>query len=457
MRKYLLIGLLVTVVSLLQGQGKSFTLDEAVAYGLENSNAIKMGNIDVESANYDIKEVKSIGMPSVTGGVDYSYYFFVPKQPVEDFISPTVYQILEAESLATAPTGPPAVFEFGFVQPHALTGKIGVNQLIFDGSYLYAIKGAKLYKELSRKQMDATEQTIKADVTKAYLAVLIARANLQNIEDNMKTLTVSLREVKAMYEEGFMESLDVDRLQLSYDELSIQQENLTEFIKLSENLLKFQMGYPIDDDIDLTENIEGLVTKFDAEVQTTYELDPNKRAEFRIMNASQELNEVDLKRNKAAYYPSIAGFASYQQSLQRQNLFDNDEVGFLPTGVVGVGINIPIYDGGEKSAKIQKVKLSMEKLELQKLEFERGMKLQVRNAEVAYNNAKRMLENRQKSLSMNESIYERTKIKFKEGVGSSVEVTQAENSYYSAQNQYISALYDLLQAKVDLDIALGTL
>jgi len=260
-----------------------------------------------------------------------------------------------------------------------------------------------------------------------------------------------------MFKAGFMESLDVDRLQLSHDELKIQEENITEFIKLSKNLLKFQMGYPIDDEISLTENIENLVTKFDAEATGIYDVNPSQRAEFRLLETSQQLNEIDLKRNKAAYYPSVVGFANYQESLQRQNLFDGNESGFLPTGVVGLGINVPIYDGGEKSAKIQKVKLNMEKVELQKLEFERGMKLQVRNAEVAYFNSKRMLSNRKQALDMNESIYDRTKIKFNEGIGSSVEVTQAENSLYNAQNQYISALYDLLQAKVDLDIALGTL
>jgi len=165
MLKFIAISILTSCTLLLKAQ-QSFTLDEAVEFGLQNSNSIKMGNIDVQSANYDIKEVKSIGMPNISGGIDYNYYFYVPKQPVEDFIGPSVYQILEAENLATAPTGPPATFELGFVQPHALTAKIGVNQLIFDGSYLYAIKGAKLYRELSKKQMDATEQTIKADVKK---------------------------------------------------------------------------------------------------------------------------------------------------------------------------------------------------------------------------------------------------------------------------------------------------
>jgi len=198
--------------------------------------------------------------------------------------------------------------------------------------------------------------------------------------------------------------------------------------------------------------------KFDAEsTSEDVSIDPSKRSEFQLLNTTQELNQLDLKRNKAGYLPNVGAFASFQESLQRTNLFDNDQTGFLPTGVVGFKINVPIYDGGEKSAKIQKVKLNIEKIDLQKDEFTRGMTLQVKNAQVAMSNAKRNLKNRNKALEITQSIYDRTKIKFTEGVGSSVEVTQAENTLYQAQAEVISALYDLLTAKVDLDIALGNL
>jgi len=176
-----------------------------------------------------------------------------------------------------------------------------------------------------------------------------------------------------------------------------------------------------------------------------------------LLNTNQQLNDLDLKRNKAGYYPTLKAFASFQQSLQRTNLFDNDQTGFLPTGLLGFSINVPIYDGGEKSAKIQKVKLNIEKTNIQKAEFTRGMILQVRNSQVALRNAKRNLENRKNALEMTQSIFDRTKIKFTEGVGSSVEVTQAEGNLYQAQAEYISALYDVLESKVDLDIALGEL
>ncbi|MEM9547064.1 MAG: TolC family protein [Bacteroidota bacterium] len=436
-----------------------FSLDEAVAYGIENQNSLKISEIEVVNAEEDIKEFRSIGMPKVSGAMDYNYYYYIPRQPVEDFIGPTVYSILEAEGLPTTTQGPPQTFELAFVQPQQLNLGVSANMLVFDGSYIYGLKAAKLYRDLVKKQKDSSIEDIKTNVTKAYLSILIAEENEKTITDNMTTLEKSLEEVKAMYEAGFMESLDVDRLQLSYDNLSTQLDNVKGMIDLSYNLLKFQMGYPMDDPIELSESIEDLIVKFDADSfnVNAVDINPNQRVEYQLLNTTQELNNLDLKRNKAGYYPSVSAFASFQETLQRTNLFDSDQTGFLPTGLLGFSVNIPIYDGGEKSAKIQKVKLNIEKTDLEKTEFTRAMTLQVRNSQVALRNAKRNLENRKQALDMTESIYDRTKIKFTEGVGSSVEVTQAEGNLYQAQAEYISALYDVLQSKVDLDIALGEL
>ena len=437
----------------------SFTLEEAVDYAMENHNSLKMSDSDIVNADHDIKEYRSIGLPKVSGAVDYNYYYYIPKQPVEDFISPAVYGILAAEGLPTETQGPPETFEFSFVQPQQLTLGLNANMQIFDGSYIYGLKAAKLYRELVKKQKNATEEEIKANVTKAYLSILIARENENTLTDNMTTLKKSLDEVSEMYQAGFTESLDVDRLQLSYDNLSTQLENVRGLIELSHNLLKFQMGYPIDGDVTLSESIDDLIIKFDANDLSDDQVvvNPEKRAAYMLLNTTQDLNDLDLKRNKAGYYPSLSAFASFQETLQRTNLFDGDQTGFLPTGLLGFKINVPIYDGGEKSAKIQKVKVNIEKTNIQKDEFTRAMTLQLRNGEVAFRNAKRNLQNRKKALEMTESIYDRTKIKFTEGVGSSVEVTQAEGALYQAQAEYISALYDVLQAKVDLDIALGDL
>jgi outer membrane protein TolC len=435
------------------------TLQEAIDYALDNTNAIKLKQIDIASASADIKEFKSIGMPKVSGSVNYQYYFFTPAQPVADFITPSVYEVLfDEEVLNRRELGPPEVFEFSLFQPHQLTGGIEASALLFDGSYLIGLKAAKLYKELVAKEMTATEQEIKSNVTKAYMAVLIAEENRSVISNNIRTVSKSLEEIKALYEEGFAESLDVDRLTLSYNNLYTELEKLEGLIEISKNLLKFQMGYPIEENIVLTEDLEVIVGNYKTEnIVLEESIDYTKRAEYDVINTGQELNKLDLKRNKAGYLPAVRVFANAQEALQRQNLFDGNESGWLPTLAAGVGINIPIYDGGEKSAKIQKVKLNIEKTDIQMDEFKRSVNLQVYNAKLALFNAKKNVANTQTALSINERIYNKTQIKFREGVGSSVEVTQAEASFYEAQGAYINALYDLVTAKTDLDIALGAL
>ncbi|MEE9439944.1 MAG: TolC family protein [Saprospiraceae bacterium] len=437
---------------------QKFSLEEAIDYGINNHTTIKLAELDEINANNDINQVKSIGMPKVRGGVDYSYFFFTPKSPVKDFISPAVYNILKAEGLPTTTQGPPQTFELGFVQPQQLNAELSASMIVFDGSYLYGLKAARLYRELASKKIESSEETVKTNITKAYLSILIAKENYNIVENNIKTIKKSLFEVKAIYKEGFAESLDVDRLQLSLDNLNTQQENIDGIIQLSKNLLKFQMGYQIDNNISLSDNIDQLIIKFNASnTDSNIEIEPENRVEYQLLNKAQELNQLDLKRNKAGYYPSVGAFASMKESLQRRNIFSSDETGFLPTGVVGFNVAIPIYDGGEKSAKIEKVKVNINKVNVQKTIFTNAMSLQVKNTQIAMQNAFRNLKNRRKTLAMTESIYDKTRIKFTEGLGSSIETTLAENDLYKAQSEVISALYDMLHAKVELDIALGNL
>ena len=433
-----------------------FSLDEAVQYALDHSIDKQIQLSEISRAAEDIKDFRSIGMPKVDAGVDYSYYFQVPLQPVEDFIGPAVYNVLFEEGvLQRRDLGAPEVFEFGFIQPHNLTGRIQASSLIFSGSYIYGLRAAKAYRDLVSIQTEATDQKIRGDVTKAYASVLIAAKNKDIIANNIKTIDASILEVSAMYEAGFAEQLDVDRLSLTKNKLDTEFTKLDQVIEVMKNLLKFQMGFPIEEDLELSETLESIELKMGYSSADQPGIDYTKRAMYNAAVKGQELNELNLKANRAGYLPTASVFASHQQSLQRTNLFDNDEAGWLPTSVVGISIGVPIYDGGEKSAKIQKVRLDMAKADLMIQSLERAITMEVRNAQLSLKNAEADLANSKKAMEISESIFDKTRIKFKEGVGSSVEVTQAEGQLFDAQAQYLAALFDLVNAKIDLDIALG--
>jgi len=245
-------------------------------------------------------------------------------------------------------------------------------------------------------------------------------------------------------------------MQLSFETLQTQIGNLDQMIQLSYNLLKFQMNYPIDQNIVVTDNLESMVEQIIVdEITLDGPIDMSRRAEFSVIEVGQQLNELDYKRTKAGYLPTANVFINFQESLQRSNLFYNDEAGWLPTAVAGVSIKAPIYDGGMKKAQMENIKLKMNKTDLQKQDLERLITLQVRNSQRSIINARNTVNNSKKNLDLSQRIYDKTKIKFKEGIGSSIEVTQAEADLYQAQGNYINALYDLLIAKTDYNLALA--
>lgn len=454
---------LITILFLLSLQAKgqqAFSLEEAIAFAVKESAETKLSDLDVRDAEAQITEYRSIGLPKVNAGVDFNRYFYTPVTPVEDFISPVIYEVLvdEFPNEVEAPPGPPQTFEFSFFTKNNLTAKIDGSMLLFDGSYLTGLKAAKLYKELTKKRRAVREEEIKSQVTKAYMNILIAEENAATLDKNIKTISSSLKEAKAYYENGFIEKLEVTRIELSLESLETEIEKVEQLIQLSHDLLKFQMSYPIDKPIKLTEDLETLVDSFSAEaVSLEQEIDFNKKAQYAEIEMGQELNELNIERLKKGYLPNLVARAGVSESLQRNKLFDSSEAGWLPTVYAGLALNIPITDGKLKKGQIQRAEIEKEKVAIQKAEFERGITMQVQTAKLQYINAKKTLANSKRILEVNEEIYETTQIKFREGVGSSIEVTQAENSLFQAQAEYINALYQLLITKTDLDIALGEL
>ncbi|MBX7162695.1 MAG: TolC family protein, partial [Saprospiraceae bacterium] len=206
----------------------------------------------------------------------------------------------------------------------------------------------------------------------------------------------------------------------------------------------------------LSDNLEQVMNRSYLDIMDpNIRVDINKRPETQVIDQTLQLLNINLKRYRMSYFPSLFGFASHSQSLQRNKLFDPDENGWLPTTVVGLQLSVPIFDGFDRNAKIARAKIALAKTNTQKTEFERAVQLEFSNARSQYLNALNTLESRKKSLQLAQKIYDTSNIKFKEGVGSSLELTQAERDLYLSQANVLEAKLMLSQAKADLDKALG--
>lgn len=422
---------------------QSFTLEQAIQYALENQTAIKLANIEVADAEGQLVEYKSTGIPKVNGSLVYNYFpqvpqFLIPKQ----FIDPD------------APEGSFALLPAGTEQ--TIAARIEFSAILADAAWIVGLRAQRMYREMILQEGKATASDVKANVRKAYLAVLIAQKNKEILDLNIANLTKTLHETREIYANGFAEKLDVDRLELSLNNLKAESEKISRLLFLGHNILKFQMSYPLESEIIVEDKLDDLIARMTIEATDLNErVDFSLRPEYAAINLGEELAKINIKRYRLGYIPTLNAFGSHQQQLQRNDLFSDAENGWFGTTVVGLSLNVPIFDGLEKSGKIQRARILLDKTRIQKSEFERAVTLEVRNARASFMNAQQSVETTRNSLALAQRIYDTTQIKFKEGVGSSVELAQAERELYAAQSNHTNALYDLLIAKSDLERALG--
>lgn len=460
-KKYILILFVsiffVSEINSQNNSSQSFSLDQAVQYALENHNRMVEARLNIEDANAQVQEYTAIGIPKLNGAIDYQYFLNIPTSILPDFISPSVdgrllgYGLIQPQQI-TPSSG--AGFPAKFGTNNYLSGGLTMSTLVFDFSYLVGLEAARGLRDMTAQQVKITEYELKYNVTGAYMPLLLVKETRKTLEKNIQNLKKTLFEVTETKKAGFVEQLDVDRLMYSLTTLQTQVQNLDKQELVLKNVLKFQMGYPVQNDIVVLDSIAGLLAN-KAAIDLEEKYDYDKRPELDILRRTEKLNELNVRRLKYGYYPNVTAFFTHQQQLRRNNLFDSDEVGFKPSTIAGLSINIPIFDGFDKKAKIKRAFINQRKFQLQMKNFTNVMDLQIANSRQNYALATEKVEMQRKNLELAQKIYNTTQTKYKAGVGSSLEVTQAERELYNAQGAVISALYEVLAARYEIDKALG--
>ncbi len=447
--RILTIACLLVLASGLRAQSGSFSMQEAILYAKENHRDVKKSLLDIADADGNIKEFTAIGLPKLNGGVELQHFIDVPTSiiPQGSFFA--------GDPDLGLPPNPAQDLEVQFGVKNNLTASLSAEFLLFDGSFLVGLKGARLFRDLIAKRANISKDDVAVATAKAYLGVLVAYKNLDIIDKNIASLQSIHDETYKIYQEGFVEKLDVDRLELSLHNLQTDRQKLQSIIGISKNVLKFSMGYPMTDSLAVTETLDDLLlSPLESATYLEEESQYENRSEHIALKASEELNALNVRRLKIGYVPTLRGFASYAQVLQA-NSFSTGK--WFPTTIVGLTLDVPIFDGNEKKSKIQRAKITQEQTLLDIEQLKEAIDLEVENAKLQFRNNLNTVESSERSEALAQNIYDTALIKYREGVGTSVEVTQAEAELYRAQGGLVNALYDLLLAKVDLEKALGKL
>lgn len=426
----ILISLLFTAAGL-QSQ-KSMSLSEAIDYAMANHPEIRIAQLNVKDAEWQIKENKATGLPNVSLGINYSYFIQQPALPAEALGFP----------------GEPGQ-KLTFALRNNLAGKIGVNQLIFNNSYLVALKAAKLYREYAGLQLEAAKEKVRREVRDAYLPALLLSETVAVLDSNIITQGTVLEETRAIYKAGFVEQLDVDRLDLVASTLMTERESLLRQRDMLIDVFKFTINMPVNEEIVLSDDLDRLLDLY-ADINIDEQLDPNARPDYVTVQKLKQLNQMNVQLYDKDWLPTVSIFASYDPSFQ-----GNQKLFWIPSAIAGVSISMPIYDGGLSKAKQERAIIAAMQVDEQSDMLLRSFDLEIENARNQYRTAIQIVKDQERNLALAQRIHNTSQIKFKSGIGSSFEVSQAQSALYQTQGALVQARFELLQSIVAFNKALG--
>lgn len=461
MKKLLTLLLSVFIAGTASSQSQDslyrFSLQQAIDFALQNQKDVLNAQLDAQIADAQEKEIIGIGLPQLSGSLDVKDFEKIPTQFIPDFISPSVYNILFDENvIPRKDLNGSGVFPVQFGTRWNATAGLTASQLLFDPTYLLGVKATKTLHELSIRNVKRTRIETAVNVTKAYYNVLLLKERKKVIAANVERIQKLKDDTKALYENGFVEKLDVDRVTVLFNNLSTENSKFDRLLTLSSQVFLFQIGANPAARVELTDSINA------NEIRNTIvpldKVDASKRIEYSILKTQEKLQQYNVKRYQDGYYPNLVAYGSLSTSAQRNkfDFFDQSQK-WYPTGIVGATLNVPIFDGFQKAAKIRQQKLALRKIEIELVNFEQAIQLDIASNRNALIDALSSLDNQDKNLALANDIYRTSKLKYDQGVGSNLEVLDAETSLKEAQANYFNALYDATVAKINLDKALGNL
>ena len=438
----LLIGFIIFQVGFSQDQPTSLSLQEAIDYALENNRTSINASRDIEAAKQQKWETTAIGLPQVSASIDYQNNL---KQQV---------QLIPAEFFGGQP-GEFAEVMFGTKQ--SMTAFATLNQKLFDGSYLVGLQSAKVFLEISKNAKTKTDLEVRKAVIEAYGNVLLAEESINIFKRNIDVLEKNIFETQKIYENGLGEEESVEQLQITLSGVKSNLNNVERLKKLAYQMLNINLGLDVQNTLVLTDNLESLTDQNISLAGLDTENNPESTIDYLIALNDKKSKELLVKLEKSKALPTLStfingGYSGYNEDFS----FTKKNQPWFGSSLFGVSLDIPIFSSGMRSASTQRAKINLEKAETDLTETEQRIKLEIASAKSDYQFAIEDYDNKRQNLALAERIETKNQTKFFEGIGSSFELRQAQTQLYTAQQELLQAMLDVINSKATLETVLNT-
>ncbi len=424
---------LITIFLLLLGVRKSeaqdslrLSLTDARRIAMENNTNIRNSTLDMEIANKKIWEIMAIGLPHADSKANYQYLPTLPTLPPGSM----------------GPDSP--AIELGV--KNNITFDLTASQLIFNGSYLVGLKASKTLYQQSNESNEKIIQDVNESVINTYFLILIGEESLKNLQLNLENVQKTAAEIKEMNKQGFVEKTDVDQLELTANNLMNAMNQVSGNLNIANRLFKIILGLDVNVKVKLTDPLGAkysLPEKVESLINEPFIIDKN--IDYRLINTAYDLSKLDYQNSVMAYVPVISGFYQHTEKMNKP-AFD-----FSVKDVLGINLSLPIFSSGQRMAVVSQKKLAVAKMDNNKKLVYNNLMMQADQYQTDLKIKYEKYVIQKKSLELSDEIYQRTVVKYTNGVSTSTDLTTTQNQYLTSLTNYYQSIYDLATAKTKLE------
>ena len=438
-----------------QGGPAVLSIKDCIEYARQNNGNIKVARYDEDIAQKQITEIKGSGLPQANITGNFADNLKLPQLVLpRNFVNPGG-NAGEAEE----GTGATAI-TLGQKYNSTLSGEL--TQMIFNPSFWVGLKAAKQSTQLYQQTTQQVTEAAVYNIANAYNQAIVVDKQLALLRSNLENTNKILQTTELQFENGVAKKVDVNRLRVNASNLASQLRQAELNRDQALNSLKYQMGMPLTEPIVLSDTTLNYSADMSAAVlEEVAENVHENRLEYQILQTNLELQNLDRKNISSGYLPTLSGYANYGYTGQGADFgfYRTQNNGWIDytTSSIGLRLNIPVFDGLQRNARIQQSRIRARQLEENINLTRQGISLEVSNAMTQYRNTLQRIEAEQQNVQLAQEVYEVTQLEFREGVGSSTDVVEAETSLRTAQNTYITTLLNLYTARLDLERAKGSL
>lgn len=436
LKKYIVLFLTIPVLGFAQ-EVRQVSLQDAVNYALENQSDAKKAKLQIENSEYLIQEARAGALPNISANGSLTYNPILQETAIP------------ASSFPGGEQSPDPFIVLAMGQKWNAVGGVSLTQNIFDQTVFTGLKAARTTREFYQINAQLTEEQVIERVATAYYNVFVQKEQLETIDSSYVNVSKSRDIIKSLFDNGLAREIDLDRVNVQLMNLSTTRQQLVNAVQLQENALKFYMGMPIEQPIELAEE-EFAVESY----LLTDEVGTENRTEMKVLKKQEELLELQKEARKAAYYPTLSLTAGYNYMGQgdRFPIGSGLEKGVYWSDFSSISLNlrVPIFSGFANKARVSQADIELRTLQEDIRQTELSLDLEYQNAKSQIENNLIAIENQQENVNLAQKVVDNTQNNYQLGLATLTDLLESQNALVDAKNNYSNAVLQYKLAEVRL-------